>query len=761
MATLQSLNFAPTSISGCLLWLDAADPLTVVQTANSVTQWNDKSGNNNTMTTQNGSPVYSPSLLNGRPGMDLTNSSGFISVGTPSLSASLTVAMILVVKSGIANWGSFFMHGGRNNDISFERNSISTGTTLQFQTADDNVGANITFTTDQVALYLGTLTSGTSRFFERFGGGTSTTTTATNSSTISPGSKTIRIGRSDAGEACNSFIGEVLYYNNVLTTAQRQQVEGYLAWKWGLQASLPSDHPFRLIAPNSAGLSYPSALQVPAPLQSFQVSTTPLVLFNPNSLPACFFWLNAADLPSLTTSGSTVTSWRDRSASGLVLNTARNTLPVLGAGLNGLNTVLFGSNTGITQVTRLDGVKNFFWVGTRTINQDLPFLMGDDSFFDWHADTLNFIGGSAAAGLQSASPAILYTNNTNTSNSFINITIPVLGNPFLLSVRGITGSTRFQGICYDRSATARGYRGDVGEVICYSNALTTAQHQQVEGYLAWKWGLQTSLPSSHPFRFAVPGPGPVSIPVSITSFQSASFRPTSISGLQIWLDGADPLGTGALVSNGATISTWTDKSGNGRNATSLEGTLTASANSLVFTGSQAMTTSLGSAMTSQSIFITASVNTSTYVDLISTDSGSSNTVLNGLQIIMSNYTQQVTRLGGALFVSGGTTTQNTRVLYEVVYSSGGSSFLYLNGSQTGVNLSSPTISGSGTVMVGAYRNNSIIGEYFIGNMNEILIYNTILTTAQRQTIEGYLAWKWGLQGTLPGTHPFRNVPPPP
>jgi hypothetical protein len=45
----------------------------------------------------------------------------------------------------------------------------------------------------------------------------------------------------------NNFqICEIILYNSVLTTTQRQQIEGYLAWKWGLQKSLPSNHPFYL-----------------------------------------------------------------------------------------------------------------------------------------------------------------------------------------------------------------------------------------------------------------------------------------------------------------------------------------------------------------------------------------------------------------------------------------------------------------------------------------------------------------------------------
>jgi hypothetical protein len=45
----------------------------------------------------------------------------------------------------------------------------------------------------------------------------------------------------------NGFIGEVIVYNSALSTRQRQQVEGYLAWKWGLCVSLPANHPYKNI----------------------------------------------------------------------------------------------------------------------------------------------------------------------------------------------------------------------------------------------------------------------------------------------------------------------------------------------------------------------------------------------------------------------------------------------------------------------------------------------------------------------------------
>jgi len=42
---------------------------------------------------------------------------------------------------------------------------------------------------------------------------------------------------------------------------------------------------------------------------------------------------------------------------------------------------------------------------------------------------------------------------------------------------------------------------------------------------------------------------------------------------------------------------------------------------------------------------------------------------------------------------------------------------------------------------------------------EVILYNSVLTTLQVQQIEGYLAWKWGLQANLPVGHPYKNAPP--
>jgi hypothetical protein len=55
-------------------------------------------------------------------------------------------------------------------------------------------------------------------------------------------------------------IYEVVVYNSALTGTQRQQIEGYLAAKWGLSTSLPTSHPYYSIPPNHLNFTQPAGL---------------------------------------------------------------------------------------------------------------------------------------------------------------------------------------------------------------------------------------------------------------------------------------------------------------------------------------------------------------------------------------------------------------------------------------------------------------------------------------------------------------------
>ena len=56
-----------------------------------------------------------------------------------------------------------------------------------------------------------------------------------------------------------------------------------------------------------------------------------------------------------------------------------------------------------------------------------------------------------------------------------------------------------------------------------------------------------------------------------------------------------------------------------------------------------------------------------------------------------------------------------------------------------------------TLQIGSWN----MQQYWQGHVAEILIYTGTVSTSDRQTMEGYLAWKWGLQNSLPASHPYK------
>lgn len=51
------------------------------------------------------------------------------------------------------------------------------------------------------------------------------------------------------------------------------------------------------------------------------------------------------------------------------------------------------------------------------------------------------------------------------------------------------------------------------------------------------------------------------------------------------------------------------------------------------------------------------------------------------------------------------------------------------------------------------------GSLLTGDYSEFLVFDSQLSTTNQQLVEGYLAWKWGLQGNLPAGHPYKNAAP--
>jgi hypothetical protein len=369
------------------------------------------------------------------------------------------------------------------------------------------------------------------------------------------------------------------------------------------------------------------------------------------------------------------------------------------------------------------------------------------------------------------------------SNVVVNSTSITLGSSYFISASsssgtqslGVnggdlsTGSATFSGVgTFTIGAGFTDNRGkingSINEIIAFNSSLTTSQRQQVEGYLAWKWGLQASLPATHPYKTSPISPL-LNPPIIASKMIFSSWSPLQISGCQLWMDGADVNGNGIQPVNGSSVSLWRDKSGNSRNATQSgtnRPTYVASTKSLRFTASNTQYMllpdgTLPSGNNSYFIFFVFNLKSSGTFGLIY--GGASGAVTNGL---LGAYAQSskvaVTWHLNDLPTTSSVYTVGVTNIYETSYVSAGQRVQYTNGSFDGSDTPGTRNSGTGFNRIGSFYNNNLLpldAEVF-----EIIVYTTV-TSSQRQQVEGYLAWKWGLQGSLPATHPYKKWPPPP
>jgi hypothetical protein len=281
----------------------------------------------------------------------------------------------------------------------------------------------------------------------------------------------------------------------------------------------------------------------------------------------------------------------------------------------------------------------------------------------------------------------------------------------------------------------------LAEIIIYTSNLPYTSRQAVEGYLAWKWGLQTNLPAYHPYYYSAPGLQ------SLTEVNALS-EPSDIAGLTMWLDAAD---TTTLTLTPTTF-TWTDKSATANNVfsttTATSPTLsnfgTARRPSVYFGPGKTAKSTYSSATTSDySAFIVASVPTLSYL-LISTGQYTTATTPVANQTFGFYASNGSTYGVCSPFVGGGGTKVGN---YSTVCGATVEMFASVSGLLTtlgNLNFGS-TVSGTcGTIPATPWVFGDCLGDPSPKSfhVHEFITFSRQLATNERWVIEGYLYWKW-------------------
>ena len=254
-------------------------------------------------------------------------------------------------------------------------------------------------------------------------------------------------------------------------------------------------------------------------------------------------------------------------------------------------------------------------------------------------------------------------------------------------------------------------------------------------------------------KSSIPPLPPSLIPVSVQNNKPAPFfDPRSIGSCRLWLDAADP---SVFSLSGTTVNQWIDKSGNRNNATGV-GSVTYASSNVSLTGGH-FTLNLNF-LVSVSHYAYIVLNNTNFVNIYGAITGGFGS--NSLHIGFENSSRYRMNFWGNDF--GPLITANYRVnqvnLLNFEWVNNASKRVFANGVLEGeVNQQGiiGAMSGGGTI------GNVVSQGILTGGIREILIYTGVQTTTQRQQVEGYLAWKWGLQANLPSTHPFLRGPPSP
>jgi len=229
--------WTPAQLSGLALWLDADDSDTITLNGTDVSQWDDKSGNgyHASQAVAAAQPLYVASGLNGKGSVEFDGVNALMPISfTDANSAPIT--LILAGRLDVALQTSYIIDFENQRRVfttsgdifdgawSFASNSTTGNMLLQFSasTAEGN---------------------------EVYRNGVRISPARSGSDSFSTGIVMLGGRHTNSTQNFDGLMSEIVMVRAVLSVSDRQKLEGYLAHKWGLEANLPADHPYKSTPP--------------------------------------------------------------------------------------------------------------------------------------------------------------------------------------------------------------------------------------------------------------------------------------------------------------------------------------------------------------------------------------------------------------------------------------------------------------------------------------------------------------------------------
>ena len=240
----------PNSLGSSLaLWLDAADASTITLNGSTVSQWSDKSGNGRHLAQSSAAlqPAYVTTAINSKPTVRFDGSDDIFNAASPSnwwLSAI-----------GAGAFSLFHLFRSINNNYGISVNNLNgiggvprhylLSNGFSYNTLNTIINNNPAYTPNSVA-FIQFSHDGVQTPAVRMNAGNELTATQ---AAIAPSVGIFSMPFLISGSPPPGDSSEIVLVAGNLSSLDRQKLEGYLAWKWGLVANLPAGHPYKINPP--------------------------------------------------------------------------------------------------------------------------------------------------------------------------------------------------------------------------------------------------------------------------------------------------------------------------------------------------------------------------------------------------------------------------------------------------------------------------------------------------------------------------------
>jgi len=232
-------------------------------------------------------------------------------------------------------------------------------------------------------------------------------------------------------------------------------------------------------------------------------------LWTPAELGATLaLWLDADDTDTITLNGSTVSQWDDKSGNARHVSqaTAASQPTYATADINGKPALTWPSASNNVHMLSTESfvVQDAYFVVRFDDGTTSTWNTSFQGLFCWGNTEIALI---ASTGPDWYGPSTFNALRYNGGPQETTTSVPAL--PLPNTVFSATRSTPNAGtqpliLGRDRGVTTRGWSGAIAEVIMLPATASTEDRQKLEGYLAWKWGLEANLPAGHPYESAAP-----------------------------------------------------------------------------------------------------------------------------------------------------------------------------------------------------------------------------------------------------------------